>query len=124
MPQYLDADRLEAIETMAFRSASPYPWANPEGLLTEEGYRALLDNMPDISMFERKFGKARRICLRIRKGGHFVAAELGVAFERFERILIVVNDGDFHSLSFSFGLSSSVYSLGTGNSREGQRTPV
>jgi hypothetical protein len=60
MPQYLDADRLNAIETETFRSTSPYPWANPEGLLTQEGYRALLDNMPDVSMFERKFGKQRR----------------------------------------------------------------
>jgi hypothetical protein len=60
MPQYLDADRLDAIGTEEFRSASPYPWANPEGLLRPEGYRALLDNMPDISLFERKFGKARR----------------------------------------------------------------
>ena len=60
MPQYLDADRLEAIETEAFRSTPPYPWANPEGLLTQKGYRALLENMPDVSMFERKFGKERR----------------------------------------------------------------
>lgn len=58
--QYLDADRLDALDTRVFRSTSPYPWANPEGLLTPEGYRALLDNMPDISMFERKFGKQRR----------------------------------------------------------------
>ncbi len=58
--QYLDPDRLDAIETEAFRSTKPYPWANPEGLLTEEGYQALLDNMPDIAMFERKFGKQRR----------------------------------------------------------------
>ncbi|HEX5078466.1 MAG TPA: hypothetical protein VFV80_04895 [Geminicoccaceae bacterium] len=60
MPRYLDIDRLDAIDTHAFRSTSPYPWANPEGLLTAEGYRALLTNMPDISMFERKFGKQRR----------------------------------------------------------------
>jgi hypothetical protein len=58
--QYLDPDRLDAIETEAFRSTKPYPWANPEGLLTEEGYQALLDNMPDIAMFDRKFGKERR----------------------------------------------------------------
>ena len=60
MPQYLDVDRLEAIDTQEFRSTSPYPWANPEGLLTPEGYRALLAKMPDIAMFERKFGKQRR----------------------------------------------------------------
>jgi hypothetical protein len=58
--QYLDTERLDAIETEAFRNTSPYPWANPQGLLTEEGYQALLDNMPDVSLFERKFGKARR----------------------------------------------------------------
>jgi hypothetical protein len=60
MPQYLDVDRLDAIDTREFRSTSPYPWANPEGLLTPEGYRALRDNMPDVAMFERKFGKQRR----------------------------------------------------------------
>ena len=58
--QYLDTARLDAIETEAFRSTQPYPWANPQGLLTEEGYQALLDNMPDIALFERKFGKMRR----------------------------------------------------------------
>jgi hypothetical protein len=58
--QYLDTERLDAIGTEAFRNTSPYPWANPQGLLTEEGYQALLDNMPDVSLFERKFGKQRR----------------------------------------------------------------
>ncbi|MEM7022699.1 MAG: hypothetical protein AAF637_08880 [Pseudomonadota bacterium] len=58
--QYLDTDQLDAIKTEAFRSTSPYPWANPKGLLKQEAYEALVDNMPDISMFERKFGKARR----------------------------------------------------------------
>jgi hypothetical protein len=60
MPQYLGIDRLEAIDPREFRSRSPYPWANPENLLTPTGYRALLENMPDVSMFERKFGKERR----------------------------------------------------------------
>jgi hypothetical protein len=60
MPQYLDLDRLDAIDTREFRNTSPYPWANPEGLLTPEGYQALLANMPDVALFERKFGKQRR----------------------------------------------------------------
>jgi hypothetical protein len=60
MRQYLDFDRPEAIEPREFRSRSPYPWANPEALLTPDGYRALLENMPDIALFERRFGKQRR----------------------------------------------------------------
>lgn len=60
MPQYLDIDRLEAIDPGEFRSRSPYPWANPENLLTPGGYQALLENMPDVALFERKFGKQRR----------------------------------------------------------------
>jgi hypothetical protein len=60
MQQYLDIDRLEAIDPGEFRSRSPYPWANPENLLTPSGYQALLENMPDVSMLERKFGKQRR----------------------------------------------------------------
>jgi hypothetical protein len=58
--QYLDPERLDAIETEAFRNTHPYPWANPEGLLKQDAYEALRDNMPDIAMFERNFGKTRR----------------------------------------------------------------
>ena len=58
--QYLDIDRLESIDASDFRARSPYPWANPDNLLTEEGYRLLLENMPDVSQFTREFGKERR----------------------------------------------------------------
>ena len=57
--QYLDFDKLEAIDPAEFRSTQPYPYINPRGLLTDEGYQALLDNMPDISLFEKKFGYER-----------------------------------------------------------------
>jgi hypothetical protein len=60
MSQYLDIDRLESIDASDFRARSPYPWANPDNLLTEEGYRSLLENMPDVSQFTREFGKERR----------------------------------------------------------------
>ena len=57
--QYLDFDKLEAIDAREFRNTSPYPWTNPAGLLTDEGYALLLENMPEISLFEQKFGYER-----------------------------------------------------------------
>jgi len=57
--QYLDFDKFKAIDADEFRATRPYPWLNPQGLLTDEGYRLLLDNMPDVSLFEKKFGYER-----------------------------------------------------------------
>ena len=57
--QYLDFDRFKAIDASGFRSTQPYPWINPKGLLTDTGYQQLLNNMPDISLFEKKFGYGR-----------------------------------------------------------------
>ena len=59
MTQYLDFAKLEAIDPVAFRSTQPFPYANPYGLLTDEGYQQLLANMPDISLFEKIFGYRR-----------------------------------------------------------------
>lgn len=60
MPRYINFDALDAIDPKGFRQQKPYPWANPEGLLTAEGFEALRLNMPDISLFEQKFGYRRR----------------------------------------------------------------
>jgi len=57
--QYLDFDKFKAIDASKFRATHPYPWINPQGLLTDTGYKHLLDNMPDISLFEKKFGYGR-----------------------------------------------------------------
>ncbi len=57
--QYLDFDKLEAIDPVAFRATKPFPYANPYGLLTDTGYQSLLENMPDISIFEKIFGYRR-----------------------------------------------------------------
>jgi len=56
---YIDFDRFRAIDPDAFRSTQPYPWINPQGLLTDAGYQRLLDNMPDVTLFEKKFGYGR-----------------------------------------------------------------
>ena len=57
--QYLDFERFGAIDPLDFRASQPYPWINPQGLLTEQGYQALIENMPDIALFEKKFGYGR-----------------------------------------------------------------
>ncbi len=57
--RYLDFDRFRAIIPAEFRATRPYPWTNPQGLLTDAGYQRLLDNMPDVSLFEKKFGYGR-----------------------------------------------------------------
>ncbi len=56
---YLDFARLKAIDPVSFRSRQPYPWANPEGLLTEAGYRHLLGTLPNVSLFTPLFGVKR-----------------------------------------------------------------
>lgn len=57
--QYLDFDALEAIDPEAYQAIRPYPWINPEGLLTDEGFRRLVETLPDISLFERVYGVER-----------------------------------------------------------------
>lgn len=57
---YLDPDALAAIDRAAFRAREPYPWVNPAGLLTDEGFGRLLESIPDIAGFEKVFGKPRK----------------------------------------------------------------
>jgi hypothetical protein len=57
---YIDFDRLSAISVKEFNAARPYPHINPPGLLTDAGYRLLLDNMPSLDLFEQSFGYERR----------------------------------------------------------------
>ena len=58
--RYLDFEKLEAITRDRFDAARPYPHVNERGLLTEQGFQALLDNMPGMELFERNVGKKRR----------------------------------------------------------------
>lgn len=56
---YLDFQRLSAIDPRKFQQEKPYPWINPEGLLTTEGHKQLLATLPDVSLFQRHFGVKR-----------------------------------------------------------------
>ncbi|MBX3024833.1 hypothetical protein KF840_07970 [bacterium] len=58
--RYLDSERLEAVDARAFRAQRPYPWVNPAGLLTNEGYRRLCETLPDVSRFTRRFDVVRK----------------------------------------------------------------
>lgn len=57
--EYLDVERLNAIDPAAFRAQKPYPWVNPVGVLTDEGHERLRSTLPDASQFERLFGVER-----------------------------------------------------------------
>jgi hypothetical protein len=56
---FLNYPRLDGIEAAQFRARKPYPWANPKGVLNDEGFKLLVERLPDISMFEKRFGYAR-----------------------------------------------------------------
>lgn len=56
---FLDYDRLDALDEKAFQRTKPYAWMNPGGLLTEEGYRRLVETLPDVSIFQPSFGVER-----------------------------------------------------------------
>lgn len=57
--KFLDLDILESLDATRFRAAKPYPWINPQGLLTEDGFGKLAATLPDMSLFEEQFGLAR-----------------------------------------------------------------
>ncbi len=56
---YLDYQRLDALDAAKFRQTKPYPWLNPADLLTETGYRRLLETLPAVEEFTPLFGIQR-----------------------------------------------------------------
>jgi hypothetical protein len=56
---YLNWDRLAELDAERFRETTPYPWINPSGLITDDGYQELVDTLPEVSTFERYFGVKR-----------------------------------------------------------------
>jgi hypothetical protein len=55
----LNRAALDAIPTAAFRDAVPFPWLNPEGLLTAEGFDLLRAQLPPLDMLTASFGRKR-----------------------------------------------------------------
>ena len=56
---YLDFDRLNVIDPAIFQAQKPYPWINPQELITPDGYQQLLTSLPDVSLLEGRFGLER-----------------------------------------------------------------
>jgi hypothetical protein len=101
--RYLDVERLNVITPATFRSQKPYPWINPVGLLTEEGYQRLRETLPNVTLFTPFFGKQRvygqqshdRYALEYHDGldvaepwREFVAELRGKDYQRFLRQMI------------------------------------
>lgn len=58
--KYLDPERLESVDPVAFRACEPYPWVNPERLLTDVGYRRLRADLPCLEQMDASFGRERK----------------------------------------------------------------
>ncbi|MDT8448892.1 MAG: hypothetical protein RQ847_01840 [Wenzhouxiangellaceae bacterium] len=57
---FLDTQKLDELDGAQFRATRPYPWINPAGLLTDEGYRTLIEHLPDVGIFKPVFGRVRK----------------------------------------------------------------
>lgn len=57
---YINFKRTDEIDPVAFKTRKPFPWINPEGLLTDQGYQLLKETLPDVADFERRFGEPRK----------------------------------------------------------------
>lgn len=57
---YLDFDKLRSIAASDFQNASPFPWLNPQGVLTAEGFERLVATCPDVKKFDPSFGVSRK----------------------------------------------------------------
>ena len=58
--RYLDSNALNSLDPALFQRQTPYPWANPAGLVTEDGCLRLRENLPDMSLFKDSFGRQRK----------------------------------------------------------------
>ncbi len=57
---FLNYKVMSAIDPGEFRSKVPFPWINLDSLLTDEGFKTLLRDYPDIDLFEQHRGIERR----------------------------------------------------------------
>ena len=58
--KYLNLERLNGLDEQDFQSQFPFPWMNPEGVLTDTGHRQLIETLPGVSLFKRSFGTKRK----------------------------------------------------------------
>ena len=58
--KYIDIEKLRGLSREEFQMTKPYPHYTTEGLLTEQGFLDLLNNLPPLDSFQDEFGKERR----------------------------------------------------------------
>ncbi len=59
VPFVLNQKTLESIAPQSFQNADPYPWINPEEVLTREAFDELRANMPPTDIMKASFGRKR-----------------------------------------------------------------
>lgn len=57
--KYIDYSVLKSIDGKEFRNTQPFPWINPQGALTEEGFSLLQKSYPDLALFTKTEGLER-----------------------------------------------------------------
>ena len=57
--RYLDIQKLKEVSGNDFRHTYPYPFTNPQGILTDEAFTLLKKTLPDISLFKKMVGVER-----------------------------------------------------------------
>lgn len=57
--KYIDENKLKTLTAKEFQHAYPFPWINPQGFLTQEGFETLQTTLPELELFENRFGTQR-----------------------------------------------------------------
>lgn len=58
--QYLNYELLDSCDPQAFQATKPYPYWNPQGVLTAEGFRRLVDTLPTTDVMQPFFNVQRK----------------------------------------------------------------
>ncbi|MCI0431761.1 MAG: hypothetical protein L0210_14620, partial [Rhodospirillales bacterium] len=58
--KYINESVMNGLDAAAFQQQRPYPWLNPEGFLTADGFARLADSLPEPELFDKRFGEKRK----------------------------------------------------------------
>src|SRR4030095_3865235 len=58
--KYINEPLMRGLDAAAFQRQQPYPWLNPEGFLTADGFGRLADSLPEPELFDKRFGEKRK----------------------------------------------------------------
>lgn len=58
--KYLNQSVIKELDAQAYQTTAPYPWLGIPGFIQAERYQALLDSMPETTLFDENFGHKRK----------------------------------------------------------------